>query len=133
MYSTPSAPDTRKTWPVRLLLVAHLLVTAVPWLAIAGMAAWAWRASVSLGHWPIPLADDPKFIAMGDQIYDRLGELANALLNLAFLSVFILPVLAAVTWRYYRVGLRYGLLAFYVLGMLMIPVDPFGLFAWIAD
>jgi hypothetical protein len=133
MYSTPSAPDTRKTWPVRLLLAAHLLVTAAPWLFIAGMAAWAWRAAAILGHWPVPLADDPKFIATGDQLYDRLGELAHTLLNLAFFSVLILPVLAAVTWRDYRPGLRYGLLAFYVLGMLMIPLDPLGLFAWMAD
>jgi hypothetical protein len=133
MYSTPAAPDTRKTWPVRLLLAAHLLVTAAPWLAIAGLAAWAWRASLILGRWPIPLTDDPKFIAMGDQLYDRLGELAHTLLNLAFFSVLIVPVLAAVTWRDYRGGMRSGLLAFYLLGLLMIALDPFGLFAWMAD
>jgi len=133
MYSTPPAPDIRKAWPVRLLLAAHLLVTAAPWLAIAGMAAWAWRASVSLGHWPIPLTDDPKFIAMGDQIYDRLGELAHTLLNLAFLSPFILPVLAAVTWRDYRGGMRLWLIALYVAGLVMIVLDPFGLLAWVVD
>jgi hypothetical protein len=133
MYSTPSTPDTRKTWPVRLLLAAHLLVTAAPWLFIAGMAAWAGRAAAILGHWPVPLTDDPKFIATGDQLYGRLGELSDVLGYWLTLSPFILPVLAAVTWRDYRRGTRLWLIGAYVAGLVMIVLDPLGLFAWMAD
>jgi hypothetical protein len=133
MYSIPSAPDTRKTWLVRLLLAAHLLVTAAPWLLIAGMAAWAWRASVLLGHWPVFFWDDPKFISGGDQLYHQLEDLTDALGYWLLLSPFILPVLAAVTWRDYRGRMRFWLIAAYVAGLVLVVLDPFGLLAWILD
>ncbi|HYF62918.1 MAG TPA: hypothetical protein VD886_08910 [Herpetosiphonaceae bacterium] len=133
MYSAPKAIETRPPWRLRLLLAAHWLVAALPWLFIASMAAWAWRASQSIGHWPVPLDDDPKFIAMGDGIYDWLGGLVNTMITVVFFSLFTLPATAALTWRDLRPELRYGLLAFYALGLLMIPLDPFGLFAWIVD
>jgi hypothetical protein len=132
MYSAPSTPDTRKTWPVRLLLAVHLLVTAAPWLFLAGMAAWAWRASLILGHWPVFFWDDPKFIP-GDQLYDQLGELIAPLGYWLLLSPFILPVLAAVTWRDYRRAPRLWLIGAYAAGLLLIVLDPFGLLAWVVD
>lgn len=133
MYSAPQPLDTKSAWPRWLMLALHWLVAAIPWLLIAAMAAWAWRASQSIGHWPVALEDDPKFIAMGDGIYDWLGGLVNTMFTVVFFSLFTLPATATLTWRDQRPELRYGALAFYVLGLVMILIDPFGLLAWVVD
>jgi hypothetical protein len=133
MHPAPSSPAARQPRPERLLAATYLAVAAAPWLFIAGLAAWAWRAAGVLGHWPVPLADDPQSIAVGDQLYDRLGRLSDALGYWLLLSPLILPVFVLMTWRGYRRRTSAAIIAVYVIGLIMIRLDPFGLLAWAFD
>lgn len=132
MAPTSSAPPLRRSWNDRLLAATYLLVAAAPWLFIAGLALLAWRAARILGHWPVPL-DDPALVAPGDGLYDGLGRLSTALRFWLLFSPFILPGFVVITWREYRRGRTYALIALYLLGLFAIRLDPFGLLAWIID
>ena len=133
MSSTSSAPAIERSWHDRLLAATYLLVAAAPWLFGAGLTLLAWRAAAILGHWPIPLADDPKFIAPSDGLYDGLGRLSTALRFWLLFSPFILPGFVIMTWREYRRRATFAIIAVYVLGLVAIRLDPFGLLAWIID
>jgi hypothetical protein len=133
MDPAPSSPSAQRPRPERLLAATYLAVAAAPWLFIAGLAAWAWRASLILGHWPSALTDDPRSITIRDQLYDRLDRLSGALGYWLLLSPLILPVFVLMTWRGYRRRTSYAILAIYVIGLIMIRLDPFGLLAWVFD
>jgi hypothetical protein len=133
MDPAPSSPAAQRPRQERLLAATYLAVAAAPWLFIAGLAAWAGRAAILLGHWPSALTDDPQSIAVGDQLYDRLDRLSGALGYWLLLSPLILPVFVLMTWRGYRRRTSYAIIAIYVIGLIMIRLDPFGLLAWTFD
>lgn len=133
MASTSSAPAPKRSWNDRLLAAAYLLVAAAPWLFIGGLALLAGRAAQILGHWPIPLADDPTLIAPADGLYGDLGRLSTALRFWLLFSPFLLPGFVTLTWREFRRRTTYAMIAVYLLGLIAIRLDPFGLLAWIID
>ncbi|HYF62917.1 MAG TPA: hypothetical protein VD886_08905 [Herpetosiphonaceae bacterium] len=133
MAPTSSAPAIKRSLNDRLLAATYLLVAGAPWLFLAGLALLAGRAAQILGHWPVPLADDPGLIAPGDGPYANLGRLSTALRFWLLFSPFLLPGFVVLTWREFRRRTTYALIGLYLLGLVAIRIDPFGLLAWIID
>ncbi len=119
---------------VKYLLYAF---TAAPLSAIAAINLLAWRASVKLGHWPVPGQDDPECILPNDMLYQVLLPSVGLLFLAAITSVHLFPLLMML-----MVGLRrrtYSVLAqcifvlIFVGGWVLFRLDPGASFTWFID
>jgi len=65
-------------WWVRRATVALFVVTVLaPVIPLASYYLLSCRGMQVLGHWPRPMADDPKIICEGDPLYQRLYHIAD--------------------------------------------------------
>ena len=77
-----------------LLAFVQVVLAFSPLLAVLALYALSWRGAALIGHWPLPMADDPKFIGQGDTLY---AVMYMALCLLFALSCYGLPILIALT------------------------------------
>ena len=50
----------------------YICAIAGPLVPLTVLYVASWRASVVLGHWPLCMTDDPKFICDGDALYEQI-------------------------------------------------------------
>ena len=119
---------------VKYLLYAF---TAAPLSAIAAINLLAWRASVKLGHWPVPWQEDPKCILPNDILYQVLLPSVAWLFLAAYTSVLLFPLLMLL-----MLGLRrrtYSVLSWCIFvlifagGWALFKLDPGASFTWFID
>ncbi len=116
---------------VKYLLYAS---TAAPLAAIAGINLLAWRASVKLGHWPVPWQDDPKCILPNDMLYQVLLPSVGLLFLAAITSVCVVPLLMlGLRRRTYSVLTQCIFVLIFVGGWVLFKLDPGASFTWFID
>lgn len=67
--------------------ILWLLTLLPPLLLLIALRAMQWRASVLIGYWPQPMADDPKWIGQSDRLYQGLFDLTLFASGLAGWSI----------------------------------------------
>ncbi len=116
---------------VKYLLYAF---TAAPLLAIAGINLLAWRASVKLGHWPVPWQEDPNCILPNDMLYQGLLPSVGLLFLAAITSVCVVPLLMlGIRRRTYSVLTQCIFVLIFVGGWVLFKLDPGARFTWFID
>ncbi len=115
---------------VKYLLYAF---TAAPLSVIAAVNLLAWRASVKLGHWPVPWRDDPGCIMSNDVLLQVLYPSVYFLLLVALISPFVFPILMVVHRGIYPGLSRWMLLLIFAGGWMLITLDPGDRFTWFLD
>ena len=119
---------------VKYLLYAF---TAAPLSAIAGINLLAWRASVTLGHWPVPWQEDPKCILPNDMLYQVLLSSVGLLFLTAITSVLFFPLLMLLMLglrrRTYSVVSQCIFVLIFVGGWVLFKLDPGANFIWFID
>ena len=119
---------------VKYLLYAFL---AAPLSAIAGINLLAWRASVKLGHWPVPWQEDLKCILPNDMLYQVLKPSVGLLLLAAITSVVFFPLLMLLMpglgRRTYSVPSQCIFVLIFVSGWVLFKLDPGASFTWFID
>ena len=115
---------------VKYLLYAF---TAAPLAAIAAINLLAWRASVKLGHWPVPWLEDPNILS-NDMLYQVLEPLVGLLFLAAITSVLFFPLLMLLMLglrrRTYSVLSQCIFILIFVGGWVLFRLDPGTSYTW---
>jgi hypothetical protein len=107
-----------------MLAGIHNLLAFAPALVVLSLYVLYWQAGVLLGHPPVPYADDPKFIVPGSIRLDILYFLVLFNLIGTCFGLVIVPVLSVVMWKRYARLWSVLLLVAFVLGFVMLRLDP---------
>jgi hypothetical protein len=136
LLGSGSREDRGETSGWRLLARAHLLLGALPWLALAADYRLGAAAALLLGHWPRM----GLYNSLTDGPHDYAGPLRHA-----FLWLFVAALFGAPFWLALSVGLagrppdRWHLarIAFCVSGVvalcLLCRTDPGQLLLWLSE
>lgn len=116
-----------------LLVALHHFFAFAPLLALAVVYLFSWRVASIIGHWPRPSLDDPKFVAPGDGLADTLYASVLILLLLAVAGVIIFPLLTYALRRAYARWWVITLIVVFVVGCVLVRIDPGSRFAWYFD
>jgi hypothetical protein len=95
---------------IAFLRAFHLMFVVTPLLTSVALYAFAWRASILLGHWPIPMFDDPKNFGDDDPLYVQLGGVADFfVLSCLVLILLSLPFLGSLFLGNFSARYRWGI------------------------
>jgi hypothetical protein len=118
----------------RALIVAlHHFFAFGPLLALIFVYLFSWRVASIIGHWPRPSLDDPKFMAPGDGVADSLYQSVLVFLLVAAAGVIMFPLLTFVLRRAYARWWLITLIVVFVLGCVLVRLDPGSRFEWFFD
>src|SRR5215213_3167779 len=112
-----------------MALIQHSLALA-PFLALAAVYLCSWRVQVLIGRWPRVWLDDPKYVAPGDWLNDLLYSAVMPLLLWSFVALPILPLVTWLLWRKYPRWWSLILLVVFLIGLLIVRIDPGARFTW---
>jgi hypothetical protein len=121
-FLRPSSAIPR--WIFFMLAGMHHLLAFAPALVVLSLYVLYWQAGVLLGHPPVPYADDPNFIVPGSIRLDILYFLVLFNLIGTCFGLVIVPVLSVVMWKRYARLWSVLLLVAFVLGFVMLRLDP---------
>ncbi len=125
---------------LKSLNILHWILTLVPALMLLSLSLLTWRASIVLGHAPIPIINDPKNIEdtffVGLYITTVLLWFSQVILRYVWF-----PFTAMMIWLHYRNGyshktiVLYGLIhtVIFISMSWLITLDLAGQVNWLLD
>lgn len=124
-------PTNSRRALLNIVAVLHHLCAFAPLLIIAHLYIFSWRVSTVIGHWPRPSLDDPKYIP---------DFLSNALYNFTYFLIMFAAVglvgLLGFPWivrRKYSLLWSLALIGIYIIGWIVIRLDPGDRINWFMD
>jgi hypothetical protein len=123
-------PEVRQGW----VLLSTAAFAALPFILIAEMYTFAFRAALFLGHWPTYSNPDPKDLP--DHFHpatEFLEFVIPMLVSVAVTYLFFTLVMRFATWPR---RLQFGLAAaslLWLFAFILVAGDPFRVLDWILD
>jgi hypothetical protein len=110
----------------------HHILALTPLIAFGVIYVFSWYVEATLGYWPRPTFDDPKLVATGA----FSGALYTAIWLLMLGSCFAalaFPILSAALWSKYPKLWSLLLIAAFLLGWVILRLDPGSRVMWFID
>lgn len=113
--------------------IIHHSLALAPFLVLVVVYLLSWRVQAIIGHWPRVWIDDPKFAAPGDGLSDFLYGSVVLLLLWGSAALILLPVSSFLLRRQYPRWYLVFLLSLFVVGLVILRLDPGQRLTWYAD
>ena len=113
--------------------VLHGLLAISPLILTYWLSRLAQRAASLIGHWPVPMINDPKWIGPRDSQYQHLFDVCSWIERPVLCGFFLWIITAVLFWRWYSVRLRCWLLGLFVFSWGILWLNPWQLLPWWID
>jgi hypothetical protein len=123
-------PAVRQDW----LLLLTASIAALPFILLAWMYTFAFRAALFLGHWPRFNNPDPSYLPDHFNPHTEFLEfLIPTIVSVALTCVFVAQVMRFAAWPRRLKFALFPATLLWLLAFLLLVGDPAGIMGWILD
>lgn len=128
---------SRRPYPLRWVRFAKYsaatLAVLTPLAPLVALYLMAHRASVLLGHWPIPMINDPKFIFPDDAAFQTLSSALTYMLAFSGWGFLAFGALLLHLRHHLLLRQKLCLLGIFLVGWLSLVAEPRHMYLWLLD